>query len=688
MMEKPEAWKEVQKTIKEWMDLKIIRLLDPRTEDVEDGYYTPFVLVFKEEQETTKLRICLDFSRKYGQQKKSLNDAVLAGPKLQNSMLRILLLFRLNPFAISADVSKMFLSVGIAEQDQKWHRIHIDGNDYQFNNWPFGNAAGPFAALFTMARLAKNLGKSELTKGIIENCLYMDDVLASVKTKQEAIKVYEELIEVYDQALLLFRKWCTNDAVILARIPVEHRSKGFDFNDDSLNVATQLKGATVWWHGPHWLVEEEHMWPWLVNERNPDELRSFDEAIDKLSFTPDVCPKPAKKKIESITLNVCTDNNESLILGGEDDWPHWAKDQKIMCHKMINEKHDIKLDLSKKWNVVVDLVVAQQKPRIKWTGRSGWRKTLDKAVTYTLDQRWQAVKAVVKMEQQKHYGDEMIKAFKHGGWCGTELKNIAASFDMEGLLRAHARIDLSVGFHVQETRPIVLPRKSEMTRRIVQWRGIIRHCFEYQCLNNKPGRQKMGELPKESVAYDRLEPFRHVSMDFAGPFKVRVKTILCKHYLLVIVCRQLRAVHLEATGSLDTGDLILALLRFVARRRCPTTIRTDNGGSFESGRAEVLDPDQKALEARLSRKIPSRSTSATLPPTLESGKTTTTARVDQDVARLGQLIADEIGPTTQGRRKLLEACEADEVDRQVQHEAIQSAALAQLREEEQRSASE
>jgi hypothetical protein len=119
-------------------------------------------------------------------------------------------MMRLNPLAISADVSKMFLSVGMAEQDQKWHRIHIEGNDYQFNNWPFGNAAGPFAALFTMAKLANNLGKSDLTKWIIENCLYMDDVWASVKTKQEAITIYEELIEVYDRALLLFRKWCTN----------------------------------------------------------------------------------------------------------------------------------------------------------------------------------------------------------------------------------------------------------------------------------------------------------------------------------------------------------------------------------------------------------------------------------------------------------------------------------------------
>jgi hypothetical protein len=126
---------------------------------------------------------------------------------------------------------------------------------------------------------------------------------------------------------------------------------------------------------------------------------------------------------------------------------------------------------------------------------------------------------------QSYSEDGTTKAFKHGGWCRTELKNVAASFDFEGLLRAHARLDLSIGFHVQETRPILLPRKSEMTRQIVKWthvqlghwtsaavvntilrrrfwilsmyeyvRGILKHCFECQCLNNKPGHQKMGAL--------------------------------------------------------------------------------------------------------------------------------------------------------------------------------------------------
>jgi hypothetical protein len=90
-----------------------------------------------------------------------------------------------------------------------------------------------------------------------------------------------------------------------------------------------------------------------------------------------------------------------------------------------------------------------------------------------------------------------------------------------------------------------------------------------------------------------------VSMDFAGPFKVRVKKQNYKHYLLVIVCRQIRAVHLEVTESLGTDDLIMALLRFTAKRRCPTTIRTDNGGSFESGRKETLDNDQMIIHSRL-----------------------------------------------------------------------------------------
>jgi hypothetical protein len=54
-----------------------------------------------------------------------------------------------------------------------------------------------------------------------------------------------------------------------------------------------------------------------------------------------------------------------------------------------------------------------------------------------------------------------------------------------------------------------------------------------------------------------------------------------------------------------------------------------------------------------------------LQPTLESFKTTTTARVDQDVEPIGKFLTNEMGPTTRGRRKLLTDYEADEVERQL-----------------------
>jgi hypothetical protein len=81
---------------------------------------------------------------------------------------------------------------------------------------------------------------------------------------------------------------------------------------------------------------------------------------------------------------------------------------------------------------------------------------------------------------------------------------------------------------------------------------------------------------------------------------------------------------------------------------------------------EVSSPD---LPLKVRRRVQK------LPPTLELAPTTTSARVDQDVKRIGALISEEIGPTTRSRRILLEEYEAEEVDRQVLEEAVISSAL-------------
>jgi hypothetical protein len=80
----PEAYCQLCGTIGEWLELDVARPL-PLEVDPQDGFYIPKVLVIKNERDSTQCRICMDCSRSYGQPRRSLNDAVLIGPKLKRS---------------------------------------------------------------------------------------------------------------------------------------------------------------------------------------------------------------------------------------------------------------------------------------------------------------------------------------------------------------------------------------------------------------------------------------------------------------------------------------------------------------------------------------------------------------------------------------------------------------------------
>lgn len=58
-----------------------------------------------------------------------------------------------------------------------------------------------------------------------------------------------------------------------------------------------------------------------------------------------------------------------------------------------------------------------------------------------------------------------------------------------------------------------------------------------------------------------------------------------KLYICLFTCAVVRAVHLELTDSLSTGDFILAFKRFAARRGLPSVIYSDNAKTFKG--AEV-----------------------------------------------------------------------------------------------------
>ncbi|XP_059918445.1 uncharacterized protein LOC132465721 isoform X2 [Gadus macrocephalus] len=112
-------------------------------------------------------------------------------------------------------------------------------------------------------------------------------------------------------------------------------------------------------------------------------------------------------------------------------------------------------------------------------------------------------------------------------------------------------------------------------------RKIISECVICLKQRQRPGEQKMSDLPVDRVTAD-APPFTHVGLDYFGPIEVKKGRSLVKRYGALFTCLTCRAVHLEVAHSLNTDSCINAIRRFICRRGQVKEIRTDNGTNFVS----------------------------------------------------------------------------------------------------------
>lgn len=77
-------------------------------------YYLPHHAVVREDKATTKLRVLFDASS-HEEGCPSLNDCLLTGPNLNPHLLDVLIKFRLHKIAFTADITKVFLQIALAD---------------------------------------------------------------------------------------------------------------------------------------------------------------------------------------------------------------------------------------------------------------------------------------------------------------------------------------------------------------------------------------------------------------------------------------------------------------------------------------------------------------------------------------------------------------------------------------------
>ena len=202
-----------------------------------------------------KIRVVFDCSARY--KGTSLNQNLLHGPDLTNSLVGVLCRFRQEPVAFSCDIEAMFHQFFVNEEHRDMLRfLWWEGGDlqrtpteYRMKVHPFGAGSSPGCANFGLKRAAAD-GEEEFgpeAADLVRRNFYVDDGLKSVETTSTAIKLIQNCRAMCSKAGLRLHKFTSNSKEVIHAVPPDDRAKGLqdlDLRCDPLLIERPL--GIVW----------------------------------------------------------------------------------------------------------------------------------------------------------------------------------------------------------------------------------------------------------------------------------------------------------------------------------------------------------------------------------------------------------------------------------------------------------
>ncbi|XP_024892895.1 uncharacterized protein LOC112468092 [Temnothorax curvispinosus] len=215
-------------------------------------YYLPHHGVYKLDSTTTKLRVVFNASSR-GPDGLSINDTLLSGPKLQQDLLAILLRFRAEAIALTADVKQMFRQIWISPEQCNYQRIVWRFSesdpifDYLLKTVTFGFSASPFLAIYCLLQLAHQYReKYPLAFAALLEALYVDDVVTSVRTVEQARALRDQLLSLLRSAGFELRKWSSSHPAALEGLDPQLCSQSMLDFESSEDQSQKILGLR--WH--------------------------------------------------------------------------------------------------------------------------------------------------------------------------------------------------------------------------------------------------------------------------------------------------------------------------------------------------------------------------------------------------------------------------------------------------------
>ena len=302
--------------------------LAPPLDNDEECWYLPLFGIYHPKKRD-QIRCVFDASAKY--EDVSLNDVLLSGPDLVNSLLAVLMRFRKERVAVTADIQQMFYCFTVREDHRNflrflWYRDNEVGQElveYRIRVHVFGNSPSPAVAAYGLrksADVAESWYGSDV-KEFIQRSFYVDDALVSMSNSSDAISLLQRTQEaLMTTGNLRLHKFASNsEDVMLALSPDDLAKdlKDLDFDSDHLPLQRSL--------GVHWDLSSDSFTFRIATGEKPYTRRGILATVhsvyDPLGFIAPVTieGRLILRKVTSATVGW----DEPLTSECETEWERW-----------------------------------------------------------------------------------------------------------------------------------------------------------------------------------------------------------------------------------------------------------------------------------------------------------------------------------------------------------------------------
>ncbi|GBN86722.1 hypothetical protein AVEN_94603-1 [Araneus ventricosus] len=230
---------------------------------------------------SSRLRIVFDGSA-HEDGHLSLNQSLYTGPNLHPTIFELLLRFRENPVAFTADVKLAFLQIELDLPDRDFTRFFWTNN---LNNEPYvlnftrvllGLRPSPYLLAATLKHhFEKYKEQYPHTFDLLNSSVYVDDLIGGRNDVPDALRTTLECLQIFSDAGMLLRKWRTNSKQL--NLLWQQEGVETEFSETS---AVDLKPPTkdLWTLGVDWDSELppklRHNWQqWSSEAEDLTEIR-------------------------------------------------------------------------------------------------------------------------------------------------------------------------------------------------------------------------------------------------------------------------------------------------------------------------------------------------------------------------------------------------------------------------------